>query len=50
MKQDMDPSALVKAEGGVDELNRWLGRREAFGLMAGRCSAGDVECMKAHSR
>jgi hypothetical protein len=28
------------------ELDRWLGRREAFGIMAGRCSAADVECMK----
>jgi hypothetical protein len=31
---------------GADELNRWLGRREAFGAVAGRCSAADVECMK----
>jgi hypothetical protein len=40
------PSTLIRAEGSLDELNRWLGRREAFGLMAGRCSAADVECMK----
>jgi hypothetical protein len=36
----------VSAEGGVDELSKWLGRREAFGLVAGRCSAADVECMR----
>jgi hypothetical protein len=28
------------------DLGRWLGRREAFGLVAGRCSAADVECMR----
>src|SRR5262249_1481842 len=27
-------------------LDRWLGRREAFGLIAGRCSAADVECLR----
>ena len=28
------------------ELGQWLGRREAFGLIAGRCSAADVECLR----
>jgi len=28
------------------DLGKWLGRREAFGLIAGRCSAADVECMR----
>lgn len=27
-------------------VERWLGRREAFGLVAGRCSAADVECLR----
>jgi hypothetical protein len=27
-------------------LERWLGRREAFGMIAGRCSAADVECLR----
>lgn len=27
-------------------LARWLGRREAFGSVAGRCSAADVECLR----
>ena len=30
----------------TEELYRWLGRRDAFSLMAGRCSAADVECIK----
>jgi hypothetical protein len=46
MDQCVDLSAPIAADGSGDELNRWLGRREAFGLMAGRCSAADVECMK----
>ncbi|MGB9457620.1 MAG: hypothetical protein WCB12_16340 [Bryobacteraceae bacterium] len=40
-------------------LDQWLGRREAFGAMAGRCSAAEIECIRrirnqklyrAHSR
>jgi hypothetical protein len=27
-------------------LDRWLGRREALGMIAGRCSAADVECLR----
>jgi len=28
------------------EIGQWMGRREAFGLMAGRCSAADVEILR----
>jgi|SRR5579864_5255514 len=28
------------------ELGRWLGRREAFGLIAGHCSAAEVESLR----
>src|ERR1041385_2804274 len=28
------------------ELGSWLGRRQAFGMVANRCSAGDAECLK----
>ena len=46
----MEPSVELRppvaAGGSAEELNRWLGRREAFSLVAGRCSAADVECMK----
>jgi len=28
------------------DLAHWLGRREAFGLVAGRCSAAEVECLR----
>jgi hypothetical protein len=30
---------------GVD-LGMWLGRRQAFALLAGRCSAADAECIR----
>jgi len=36
----------VAAAGSVEELHKWLGRREAFSTMAGRCSAADVECIR----
>jgi hypothetical protein len=28
-------------------LGTWLGRRQAFSLIAGKCSAADVECLRA---
>jgi len=30
----------------VLEIGRWLGRREAFSLVAGRCSAADAKCLR----
>ena len=27
-------------------LGMWLGRHQAFGLIANQCSAGDAECLK----
>jgi len=35
----------ARMEKGVD-LGVWLGRRQAFTLIAGRCSAADAECLK----
>jgi len=29
------------------ELGTWLGRRQAFGLIASRCTAADAECLKS---
>ena len=31
---------------GLVALGTWLGRRQAFGLIANRCSAADAECLK----
>jgi hypothetical protein len=28
------------------ELGQWLGRRQAFGLIAGKTAAADVECLR----
>lgn len=38
----------IRKETEVDqtELGRWMGRREAFGLVAGRCSAADIEILR----
>ncbi len=30
----------------VLEIGTWLGRRQAFSLVAGRCSAADAECLR----
>src|SRR5260370_2913834 len=30
----------------VFELGTWVGRRQAFGLIANKCSAADAECLK----
>ena len=43
------PVCPRRAEGGVDELNRWLGRREAFGLMADAVPP-PMSMHEAHSR
>jgi hypothetical protein len=30
----------------VIEIGRWMGRREAFAAVAGRCAAADIECLR----
>ena len=37
-----EPSASMREV----ELGKLIGRREAFGLIAGRCSAADAECLR----
>jgi hypothetical protein len=39
----MDKSKINDALG----LGTWLGRKQAFGLLAGRCSAADAECLRS---
>jgi hypothetical protein len=29
------------------DLGTWLGRKQAFGLLAGKCSAADAECLRS---
>ena len=36
----------VKEDSPVFELGTWVGRRQAFGLIANKCSAADAECLK----
>lgn len=43
MKQS--PEAAAPSPGDFD-LGTWLGRRQAFGMMAGRASAADAECVR----
>jgi hypothetical protein len=48
MDESIDKQELTPAEADElsESLGRWLGRREAFGLMAGRCAAADVETLR----
>ena len=39
MEQPPDPAQIL-------DLGTWLGRKQAFGLMAGKCSAADAECLR----
>ena len=36
----------VKEDNAIFELGTWVGRRQAFGLIANKCSAADAECLK----
>jgi hypothetical protein len=48
MKPDLmkqSPEAAAPSPGDFD-LGTWLGRRQAFGMMAGRASAADAECLR----
>jgi len=38
----MESKSIEEAVG----LGTWLGRKQAFGAMAGRCSAADAECLR----
>jgi hypothetical protein len=48
MKQKLPiptPQAGAPSSGSFD-LGTWLGRRQAFGMMAGRTAAADAECLR----
>jgi biotin operon repressor len=36
----------VRPSSGEFDLGTWLGRRQAFGMMAGRASAADAQCLR----
>ena len=38
--------AIDAGQGTFLNLGMWLGRHQAFGLIANQCSAGDAECLK----
>jgi orotidine-5'-phosphate decarboxylase len=48
MKEVTEYTGPQKHQAGLAgiELGQWMGRREAFGLVAGRCSAADVESLR----
>ena len=44
--KELNAAGQADAE-GLLTLGRWLGRRQAFGMIANRCTAADAECLKA---
>jgi hypothetical protein len=48
MNEVVKSQEQAPAEAGLQgiELGKWMGRREAFGLIAGRCSAADIESLR----
>jgi hypothetical protein len=45
LEDSIDKSVTVPGP-NVINLDRWMGRREAFGTIAGRCSATEVLCLR----
>ena len=46
---DETKESIPPADGGQEtllNLGKWLGRHQAFGLIANQCSAGDAECLR----
>jgi hypothetical protein len=42
---ELTPTVVAGSETFLN-LGKWLGRHQAFGLIANQCSAGDAECLK----
>jgi hypothetical protein len=43
---DETPAPASDVSPRAFDLRRWMGRRDAFGTIAGRCSAADAECLR----
>jgi hypothetical protein len=46
MNQETSPAPSCASPEKMINLGKWLGRHEAFGLVAGRCSAADAESLR----
>ena len=42
----MSEKTIAPAVGDAYELGEWMGRKQAFSGLAGRCSAADAECLR----
>ena len=42
----MSENKIAPALGQAYELGQWMGRKQAFSGLAGRCSATDAECLR----
>lgn len=46
MENEQEVSNDLIEQSGAFELGTWVGRRQAFGVVAAKCSAADIECLK----
>jgi len=46
MEQQPEVLNNPAADDTTFELGQWLGRKQAFGLIAGKTAAADVECLR----
>ena len=46
MNQNGVTMPMPKGDEAVLDIGQWLGRRQAFGMLASRCTAADAECLK----
>jgi hypothetical protein len=46
MKNDDTEKNQLAPSADAFDLGEWLGRRQAFGVIAGRCSAAEAECLR----
>src|SRR2546421_7000349 len=45
-QETLPPASAVSPRALDLQIDRWMGRRDAFGAIAGRCSAADAECLR----
>ena len=48
--RDKQPAGSTTADEALFDLGTWLGRHQALGMVANRCSAADAECLRSIRR
>jgi hypothetical protein len=45
--KEKEPAGSTSADKALFDLGTWLGRHQALGMVANRCSAADAECLRS---